>query len=177
MNIQEYREAYRGIGSTQVRELIRDNADFRKQTETLYTAIFHEQLNKSCSNCWFDAFILLMRTDLNKLNAMKEKSFDLFAGVVLYDVVNHDNAKTVTHHNITDELALYHLSTNPACVDKFSRKPDNWAQLVADYVNSKNVQEKATERATEVKEEPVSEQPKSTAPVKRTQAKKTSKKK
>jgi len=117
------------MSSTQVRELIRDDADFRRETERLYVGIFRQSLNKSCSNCWFDAFILLMRTDLNKLNAMKEKRFDLRAGAVLYDVVNHDPTKTVTHHNITDELALYHLRTNPDYIKFFNLYPDNWQEL------------------------------------------------
>ena len=117
------------MSSTQVRELIRDDADFRRETERLYVSIFRQSLNKSCSSCWFDAFILLMRTDLNKLNAMKEKRFDLRAGAVLYDVVNHDPAKTVTHHNITDELALYHLRTNPDYIKFFNLYPENWQEL------------------------------------------------
>ena len=34
-------------------------------------------------------------------------------------------------HNITDELAVYHLRTNPKCIKYFSRYPENWQELVA----------------------------------------------
>lgn len=160
------------MSSTQVRELIRDDADFRRETERLYVGIFRQSLNKSCSNCWFDAFILLMRTDLNKLNAMKEKRFDLRAGAVLYDVVNHDPAKTVTHHNITDELALYHLRTNPDYIKFFNLYPDNWQELA--LASAPNAT--APAKPAEVKNDApaVSEQPKSTSPVKRTASTKKS---
>lgn len=160
------------MSSTQVRELIRDDADFRRETERLYVGIFHQSLNKSCSNCWFDAFILLMRTDLNKLNAMKEKRFDLRAGAVLYDVVNHDPAKTVTHHNITDELALYHLRTNPDYIKFFNLYPENWQELA--LASAPNAT--APAKPAEVKNDApaVSEQPKSTSPVKRTASTKKS---
>lgn len=160
------------MSSTQVRELIRDDADFRRETERLYVGIFRQSLNKSCSNCWFDAFILLMRTDLNKLNAMKEKRFDLRAGAVLYDVVNHDPAKTVTHHNITDELALYHLRTNPDYIKFFNLYPENWQELA--LASAPNAT--APAKPAEVKNDApaVSEQPKSTSPVKRTASTKKS---
>lgn len=159
------------MSSTQVRELIRDDADFRRETERLYVGIFRQSLNKSCSNCWFDAFILLMRTDLNKLNAMKEKRFDLRAGAVLYDVVNHDPAKTVTHHNITDELALYHLRTNPDYIKFFNLYPDNWQELA--LASAPNAT--APAKPAEVKNDaPATEQPKSTSPVKRTASTKKS---
>lgn len=160
------------MSSTQVRELIRDDADFRRETERLYVGIFRQSLNKSCSSCWFDAFILLMRTDLNKLNAMKEKRFDLRAGAVLYDVVNHDPAKTVTHHNITDELALYHLRTNPDYIKFFNLYPENWQELA--LASAPNAT--APAKPAEVKNDApaVSEQPKSTSPVKRTASTKKS---
>lgn len=159
------------MSSTQVRELIRDDADFRRETERLYVGIFHQSLNKSCSNCWFDAFILLMRTDLNKLNAMKEKRFDLRAGAVLYDVVNHDPAKTVTHHNITDELALYHLRTNPDYIKFFNLYPDNWQELALASSQSATAPAKAAKGEAHA---PATEQPKSTSPVKRTASTKKS---
>ena len=128
MTIDEYRQQYQGISSSEVRELISTDIDFRNNTERLYESIYHTKLNKSCSNCWFDAFILIMRTNLEKLKAMQEKQFDLRAGVVLVDP-HGDPAKTVTQRNLTDELALYHLRVNPSCIKWFCIYPKNWEQL------------------------------------------------
>jgi hypothetical protein len=128
MTIDEYRQQYQGIRSSDVRELISTDTDFRNNTERLYESIYHAKLNKSCSNCWFDAYILIMRTNLEKLKAMQEKEFDLRAGVVLVDPYG-DPKKTVTQRNLTDELALYHLRVNPSCIKWFSIYPNNWEQL------------------------------------------------
>ena len=128
MTIDEYRQQYQGISSSEVRELISTDIDFRNNTERLYESIYHTKLNKSCGNCWFDAFILIMRTKPEKLKAMQEKQFDLRAGVVLVDP-HGDPAKTVTQRNLTDELALYHLRVNPSCIKWFCIYPKNWEQL------------------------------------------------
>lgn len=48
---------------------------------------------------------------------------------MLVDVINGDNAKMATHHNLTDELALYHLRTNPKSIRLFSKYPENWQEL------------------------------------------------
>jgi len=128
LTIDEYRAKYQGISSAKVRELISSDTDFRNETERLYESIYHTKLNKSCGNCWFDAFILIMRTKPEKLKAMQEKQFDLRAGVVLVDP-HGDPAKTVTQRNLTDELALYHLRVNPDAIKWFCIYPKNWEQL------------------------------------------------
>ena len=148
MTIDEYRQQYQGISSSEVRELISTDIDFRNNTERLYESIYHTKLNKSCSNCWFDAFILIMRTNLEKLKAMQEKQFDLRAGVVLVDP-HGDPAKTVTQRNLTDELALYHLRVNPSCIKWFCIYPKNWEQLA---VQSGIEAEKKTASVPETKE-------------------------
>jgi hypothetical protein len=148
LTIDEYRQQYQGISSSEVRELISTDIDFRNNTERLYESIYHTKLNKSCSNCWFDAFILIMRTNLEKLKAMQEKQFDLRAGVVLVDP-HGDPAKTVTQRNLTDELALYHLRVNPSCIKWFCIYPKNWEQLA---VQSGIEAEKKTSPVPETKE-------------------------
>lgn len=115
---------------SQIRDLIRDDPEFRARLETLYEGVFHRRLNKGCSSCWLDAFVLLRRTDIEKLKAMAKRQFELPAGALLIDVVNHDDAKTATHHNLTDELAAYHLRTFPGYITKFSRYPKNWREVV-----------------------------------------------
>lgn len=128
MTIDEYKSKYQGISPAEVRGLIAADASFRNETERLYTSIYHTKLNKSCSDCWFDAFILIMKTDTKKLKAMQEKRFDLRAGALLLDPYG-DPAKMVTHRNLTDELALYHLRTHPDCIRLFSKYPRNWEEL------------------------------------------------
>lgn len=153
MTIDEYRQQYQGISSSEVRELISTDIDFRNNTERLYHSIYHAKLSKSCSNCWFDAFILIMRTNLEKLKAMQEKQFDLRAGVVLVDP-HGDPAKTVTQRNLTDELALYHLRVNPSCIKWFCTYPKNWEQLA---VQSGIEAEKKTASVPGTKEPPTSD--------------------
>lgn len=128
MELSEYRSEYRGMSAADVRRLIAASPQFRKDTEALYTAVYHRKLNKSCGDCWFDAYVVLMTTDINKLQAMKEKRFDLRAGAVLTDPYG-DPAKTITARNVTDELALYHLRTHPECIRFFSVYPQDWEAL------------------------------------------------
>ncbi len=89
-----------------------------------------------------DAFVLLMRFDTSKLNAMKNRQFELKAGALLVDVKNGRNDLMATHHNLTDELALYHLRTNPKSIKHFAKYPKNWEELA----------NKSSEEATEPKE-------------------------
>ena len=128
MTYEEYKEKYKGMSAAQVRGLISDSADFRKETERLYTDAFHTKLNKSCGDCWFDAYIVLMRTDTQRLQEMKERLFDLRAGALLIDPKG-DKSKTVTRLNLTDNLALYHLRHNPDLIKYFSKYPESWYEL------------------------------------------------
>ena len=61
---------------------------------------------------------------------MKNRLFELKAGALLIDVERGDNSKMATQHNLTDELALYHLRTNPKCIRLFTKYPDNWQEMV-----------------------------------------------
>lgn len=133
MTPQEYKERYAGLTSPQVRELIKTDAAFRKETEELYVSTFKARLNKSCSDCWMDAYILLMKTDIQLLMEKAKTQFELRAGALLIDVVSHDNGKMATRHNLTDELALYHLSTCPDYRRFFTKVPDNLEELLAEY--------------------------------------------
>ena len=60
---------------------------------------------------------------------MKNSLFELKEGVILYDVVNHDTSKNAVRQNLTDELALYHLRTNPDYIKHFTKYPENWYEL------------------------------------------------
>jgi len=60
--------------------------------------------------------------------------FWLLAGALLQDTVNFDNDLLCSNANITDDLALYHLKTNPNCRPLFQDLPDNVDELVEAYV-------------------------------------------
>ena len=147
MTPQEYRERYAGLNQSQVRELVKTDAAFREVTEELYAAVFRARLNKGCPDCWVDAYILLMKAD--KVMEKANTQFELKAGALLVDVVNGDNAKLTTRHNLTDELALYHLSTNPGYLPLFSKVPDNLEEQLLEYVNRQNAGATAAEKPAE----------------------------
>lgn len=128
MTIEGYKEQYKGMSAAEVRSLISSSKEFRDETERLYVSIYHQKLNKSCGDCWFDAYILIMKGNPEKLRAMADKKFNLRAGAVLIDPYG-DPEKTITHHNVTDELALYHLRTHPDCAKYFSTLPPDWEKL------------------------------------------------
>lgn len=128
MTLDQYKEQYKGMSAAEVRGLIACSADFRTETEKLYRSIYHKPLNKSCGDCWIDAYVLIMRGDPNKLKAMQQKRYNLRAGAVLVDP--KDPTKTATMNNITDELAIYHLRIHPTCKRLFSLLPENWEEEV-----------------------------------------------
>lgn len=49
---------------------------------------------------------------------------------MLLDAVNGDVSKAMTQANISDELALYHLKTNPYCEEYFEELPADWKEQV-----------------------------------------------
>lgn len=139
------------MSAADVRGLISSSFEFRKVTEELYTGVYHKPLNKSCGDCWLDAYILLMKGNPEKLKAMAEKLFDLRAGAVLVDPQG-DPKKTITRLNMTDKLALYHLRTHPDCIKLFSVFPPDWEEMatasgVKDEIENKPAPQKAAEGA------------------------------
>ena len=131
MNCSDYQSKYNGLTQAQVRRLASESSDFRVETEMLYRKVNGSALNKTCSECWVDAYVVIMKSDPDEVEKKLKRKFDLKAGALLIDQKTGDNSKTCSMHNITDELALYHLRTNPKCIRYFSRYPDNWQELVA----------------------------------------------
>ena len=128
--LDRFMAEYAGHTFSQIRDLVRTDPEFRARLETLYAGVYHRRLNKGCTSCWTDAYVLLRRTNIETLKTMAKRQFELRAGALLVDVVNHDNAKMATHHNLTDELAIYHLRTCPGYITKFSKYPANWREVV-----------------------------------------------
>ena len=131
-SILQFRTEYAGYTSTAIRTLIKESAEFRTRLESLYYEAFHKRMNQKCTSCWLDAFVVLMRYDINKIASMAERQFELKAGALLLDGVKGDNDLMASHHNLTDELALYHLRTNPKCIRLFAKYPENWQALAND---------------------------------------------
>lgn len=54
-----------------------------------------------------------------------EREYELKDGVLIRDMRTFDYSKNMTNANLTEELALFHLCTNPACRGKFKRLPED----------------------------------------------------
>jgi hypothetical protein len=63
----------------------------------------------------------------------KKSLFWLLAGALLQDTVNYDNDLLCSNANITDDLALYHLKTNPKCRRLFQEVPENVDELIEGF--------------------------------------------
>lgn len=133
IGIEEYRQKYAGLSKANVKEMAKDSLDFRNETEALYKLGYREDLNKSCSECWVDAYVLLMKAEPERFGGEAERKFDLRAGALLLDIKGGDSTKMCTRVNLTDELALFHLNANPKNIEYFSKYPKNWKLLVANY--------------------------------------------
>lgn len=154
--ILQFRTEYAGYTSTAIRTLIKESAEFRTRLESLYYEAFHKRMNQKCTSCWLDAFVVLMRYDINKIASMASRQFELKAGALLIDVVKGDNDLMASHHNLTDELALYHLRTNPKCIRLFAKYPDNWEALA----NKEGVAEEESNEAIVINGEDAPYEPK-----------------
>lgn len=65
----------------------------------------------------------------------KQKTeFHLLAGALLQDVENGNPKYICSNANLTDELALYHLKTNPDCRRLFQGLPENVDALIEGFV-------------------------------------------
>ncbi len=151
--LEQFRKSYGGLTTSQVRTLIKEDAGFRNTLASLYRQSFHKHLNTGCSNCWLDAFVMLRRLTKQTFEDMKNRLFELKAGALLVDVINGDNAKMATHHNLTDELALYHLRTNPKSIRLFSKYPENWQELAEAEAEPQPTNEEAPAPAEEAEVE------------------------
>lgn len=134
MSLEDYKSRYGGRSESEVNSLVHSDSEFRDATEALYQAYFRMQLNKKCGDCWKDAYILLQTRKVSK-DMEHERLFDLKAGALLRDVRNmNDSSRLVTRLNLTDDLALYHLGTNPDYIKFFSKYPENWRELATRHI-------------------------------------------
>lgn len=85
---------------------------------------------RGCSNCYSDALFELLTLNIERAMQKEECKFKLRGGKLLLDAVNGDVSKAMTQANISDELALYHLKTNPFCEEYFEELPADWKEMV-----------------------------------------------
>ncbi|OJV40831.1 MAG: hypothetical protein BGO29_14785 [Bacteroidales bacterium 36-12] len=109
------------------------NKDLRHEIEVLSKHILNKNVS-GCQNCYMDAYIELVNLNINKVMEKQKCDFRLRAGVLLRDVVSRDPKKNCSNANITNELALYHLKTNPECRKYFDKIPDDFNEQLKSYL-------------------------------------------
>lgn len=105
------------------------DTDLRNEIEALSRSFLSRQVN-GCKNCYFDAYMELINLKIEKAMEKINCQFKLFAGVLLQDTANYNSKLLCTNANLTDELALYHLRTNPSCRKYFEVLPKNVEILI-----------------------------------------------
>lgn len=80
-----------------------------------------------------DAYIQLVTLNIEKVMNTEKCEYRLRNGALLRDAVNHDISFNCTNNNISNELALYHLKTNPGCKSKFEKLPKDYEKQVEAY--------------------------------------------
>lgn len=101
---------------------IMQNISLKGEIDALYQHYFGRAIT-GCRNCYVDALIELCV--IKKETAMlKTDLFVVRRGKVLKDTLTNDARLNLVRGNETDELALYHLYTNPNSRQFFERLPD-----------------------------------------------------
>ena len=120
VELQRNRKRY--INGSALDFALRNDNVLRGEIDFLAEKFLNKKIS-GCINCYTDAYFELLTLD-KKMAIEKQKCvFRLRAGALIKDV-NGDRSKMMSNHNITNELALYHLRTNPHC-RKFFDKPDD----------------------------------------------------
>lgn len=109
-------------GRAAASDIMQDDS-LKKEIDVLYQHYFGRAIT-GCKNCYVDALIELCT--IKKTTAMSKT--DLFVvrrGKVLRDTLTNDARLNLVRGNETEELALYHLYTNPNSHQFFERLPDD----------------------------------------------------
>lgn len=114
----------------------------RSYLDSLYFTLFGRSIpNKSCSDCYRDAYMEI-KIKLNKTKAMPKKSdFVLKAGAI---ITFFGEPQCYSNANITDEAALRFLAMNPRNESLFESLPDDWKSRLpkSDADNSAEAEDK-----------------------------------
>lgn len=127
------------------------NYQLRKEIELLSRKYLNRTVS-GCGNCFFDAYIELINLETKTIMEKEECKFRIRRGKLLKDAVNQNVSLIMTQANITNELALYHLKTNPDSVEYFEELPEDWEALVENFDVENFLNPKKEKKATAPKE-------------------------
>lgn len=96
-----------------------------KQEISALSRFYLNRTVAGCQNCYMDAYLELINLQIEKVMNKEKTEFRLRNGALLRDVVNQEIDLNCSNLNITNELALYHLKTNPGCQKLFEKLPDD----------------------------------------------------
>jgi hypothetical protein len=113
----------------------------------IYLKLFNRAV-KGCDSCYMDAINEICSISKSKIMELSKNEYALRAGALLHDK-DGDAKKMASNHNITNELAEYHLRTNPGCEVYFTKLPDDWKVRCG-----REVKKPEPAKAPEVKPEP-----------------------
>lgn len=114
-------------------EACRSNSELRSEIEALSKTFLKRGVH-GCQNCYMDAYFELININIEKAMNVLKCQFVLLVGALLHDVINYDNDLLCSNANITDDLALYHLKTNPSCIKFFEKYPEDLEAQVKSFV-------------------------------------------
>ena len=161
MNINElisFREETSALTPAQFRARVKGDVSLQKRVEELYKAFFPDmpKLNKSCGNCWEDAYIVLRTAKIERVMENLKREYNLVGGVVLRA---EDISTMCNRHTLTDELAEYHLRRDPSLIRFFDRYPADWEKRIARNPknNGKKAEKTAGKQSAKAKEENAAE--------------------
>src|ERR1035437_3355977 len=112
---------------------LKTDSALRNEIEFLSKVFLHKTVS-GCSNCYFDSYMQLISLKIEIAMEKLKCVFLLLAGALLQDTVNYDNDLLCSNANITDDLALYHLKSNPFCRSLFQTLPEDVDALIEAYV-------------------------------------------
>lgn len=127
----------------------KSNKDLRSEIETLSRYFLNRSVS-GCQNCYMDAYIELSNLNIQKVMEKQKCDFKLRAGALLRDVAGRDSKKNCTNANITNELALHHLKTNPGCRKYFEKVPADLSERLKSYLLPAEKEIKAKQEAADV---------------------------
>ncbi len=99
--------------------------------DSLYYLIFGKEIvNKTCGNCYRDAYIEIYTKLKREKKMPKKSSYQLKAGAV---ITFFGSSQAYTNANLTDEVAVKYLSLCEDNSKMFSYLPNDWEKQVSDF--------------------------------------------
>lgn len=133
-HLKKYGQQFKGAAA--LTSALRGDSRLQAEVRELYLLLLKKQVS-GCINCYADAFFELLSLTPERVEKAAACMFRLKPGVLLHDAVNMDSSRTMSNANITTELALYHLATNPGCASRFEVLPSGWEKQVEQYMARK----------------------------------------